>query len=531
MGFARCSQGGPLRSLRSLALPGGAKTLKTTILEEVHMDGHTDDYRTGLELAQSGRHSAALEHIRRHLAHSPDDAEALNDAGAILHCLGRSDEAIDHLRRARLLRPDSGEILWNLSETYIAAGRAREAMALFGDMQRLEILSADVLNRAAAVLLDQNDKAAAVEALLCSLKLSPEQRVIQPMVDLILNKRPRIAFFCGADGSSFLNEIVEFTRKRFQTRVFDGRTEEELRQTMQWADICWFEWCTNLAARASQMPKVSRNIVRLHRYEAYAPWPRQVDWSNVDTLIAVGNSATLEALTAAVPDIQARTSVQTVPNGVNLDKFRFTARDKGKNLAMIANLRMVKNPALALQCMQKLHYIDPEYRLFVAGTIQDAALERYLRQMVRALDLEGVVVFEGYQHDVAAWLADKHYILCTSICEGHPVAVLEAMACGLKPVVHNFLGAESVLPREFLFNISEQFCEMIVHGPYEPARYRRYVEENASLKAQLTVVNDLFTRFEMEIDAERKPSIVDTPLRMSGTTLSQQTDPAFATQW
>jgi len=495
------------------------------------MDGHADDYRTGLELAQTGRHPEALEHIRRHLEHWPDDAEALNDAGAILHCLGRSDEAIDHLRRARSLRPGSGEILWNLSETYIAAGRAREAMALFGDMQRLEILSADVLNRAATVLLDQNDKAAAVETLLCSLKLSPEQRVIQPMVDLILDKRPRIAFFCGADGSSFLNEIVEFTRKRFQTRLFEGRTEEELRQTMEWADICWFEWCTNLAARASQMPKVSRNIVRLHRYEAYEPWPRQINWSNVDTLITVGNSATLEALSTAVPDIKSRTSIQPIPNGVNLDKFHFTDRQKGKNLAMIANLRMVKNPAFALQCMQKLHYVDSQYRLFVAGTIQDAALEQYLRQMVRALDLEGVVVFEGYQHDVAAWLADKHYIVCTSICEGHPVAVLEAMACGLKPIIHNFLGAESVLPREFLFNISEQFCEMIVHGPYEPARYRRYAEENASLKAQLTAVNDLFARFELEIDAERKPSIVDASLRMSGTPLSPQTDPAFAAQW
>ncbi len=531
MGFAGCWQGDLPWSHRSLAPSDGAETPGTGILEGAYMDGHTDDYRQGLELAQSGRHQEALEHIRRHLEHSPDDAEALNDAGAILHCLGRSDEAVDLLKRARSAKPNSGEILWNLSETYIAAGRAREAMGLFGDMQHLEILSADVLNRAAAVLLDQNDKAAAVEALLCSLKISPEQRVIQPMVDLILDKRPRVAFFCGADGSNFLNEIVEFTRKRFRVRVFEGRTEEDLRETMQWADICWFEWCTNLAARASQMPKVSRNVVRLHRYEAYEPWPRQVNWSNIDTLVTVGNSATLEALTASVPDIQSRTAIQTIPNGVNLDKFPFTARDRGKNLAMVANLRMVKNPAFGLQCMQKLHYVDPQYRLFVAGTIQDAALERYLRQMVRALDLEGVVVFEGYQHDIAAWLADKHYVVCTSICEGHPVAVLEAMACGLKPVVHNFLGAESVLPREFLFDISEQFCEMIVHGPYEPERYRRYVEENASLKAQLTAVNDLFARLELDIDAERKPGLMDGPPRMSGTTLAAETDPAFATQW
>ena len=46
-------------------------------------------YQKGLELASAGRHKEGLNCIREHLRMVPHDAQALNDAGAILHCLRR----------------------------------------------------------------------------------------------------------------------------------------------------------------------------------------------------------------------------------------------------------------------------------------------------------------------------------------------------------------------------------------------------------------------------------------------------------
>ena len=79
---------------------------------------------------------------------------------------------------------------------------------------------------------------------------------------------------------------------------------------------------------------------------------------------------------------------------------------------------------------------------------------------------------------------------------------MEGMACGLKPVIHNFPGAECIFPQEFLFNISEGFCEQVLSGAYEPQRYRKFVEEKYSLKNQLDRINDIFTEFETQIDNE-----------------------------
>ena len=146
------------------------------------------DYQKALELAEAGQHAEALKCIQAYLCSAPDDAEALNDTGTILHCLGRSDEAVDHLVKARNLQPDSAEIVWNLSETYLAAGKATEAMGLFDDMDRMGVLNVDVLNRTANVFLGENNLSDAAKMLNWSLELCPDQEILQPMIEVIRHK-------------------------------------------------------------------------------------------------------------------------------------------------------------------------------------------------------------------------------------------------------------------------------------------------------------------------------------------------------
>jgi pentatricopeptide repeat protein len=465
---------------------------------------NTNHYERGLQLAEAGRYQEALVCMQEHLRTAPDNAEILNDTGAILHCLGRSNEAIDHFIKAHSLRSDSAEIVWNLVEAYIATGRANEAVQLFDKMEKMGVLNADVLNRTATVFLNQNNKADAIETLLRSLQICPNQEILQPMVEVIRSKRPKIAFFCGLTGDTkFLTDIYAFTERRFNVKFFEGQNVNQMYELMKWSDISWFEWCTNMAVEASRLPNVCRNIIRLHRFEAYGDWPSHVQWENIDSLIIVGNSFVEEALLKQVPDIRSRTRLITIPNGVNLNKFKFIDRQRGKNIASVGYLNMRKNPMFLIQCMQKLHYIDPEYKLFCAGNFQDPMLEQYIKHIVQELKLTDVVLLDGWQEDINAWLKDKHYIVSCSIGESQGMGLLEAMACGLKPVIHNFPGAGQIFPSEFLFNISEEFCRQILSEQYEPQRYRRFVETNYALNDQLTRINKILIQLEADIDAQQ----------------------------
>jgi tetratricopeptide (TPR) repeat protein len=145
-------------------------------------------YQKALDLAEAGKNKEALEYIQKYLNSSPNNAESLNDAGAILHCMNRSDEAIKHLLKARSLQPDSAEIIWNLSETYLTVGKAEQAIELFDDMEKMGILNAEILNRTAEILINAGKLSDAVKMLNRSLKLSPNQKILKPMIEIINSK-------------------------------------------------------------------------------------------------------------------------------------------------------------------------------------------------------------------------------------------------------------------------------------------------------------------------------------------------------
>jgi glycosyltransferase involved in cell wall biosynthesis len=225
-------------------------------------------------------------------------------------------------------------------------------------------------------------------------------------------------------------------------------------------------------------------------------WPVKVNWANVDVLVTVGNSYVRQAIQSQVPGIAQTTRIVTIPNGVDMDRIRLVERTRGKNIAFVGDVRMVKNPMLLLQCFKALHEIDAEYRLYWAGKSHDMLLEQYIRHAISAMGLEKAVIFDGWQSDIRGWLDGKHYIVCTSVIESQGMGVLEAMSAGLKPIVHNFPGASETFGEQWLFNTPGQFCRLVTSGEYEPSLYRRFVEQKYDLKSQLQRINGLIAGFE-----------------------------------
>jgi len=148
----------------------------------------TKGYQKGLDLAETGKLAEALECFQKYLDSSPNNAEILNDIGAIFHCMHRSNEAIKYFLKANELKPGSAEILWNLSETYLATGQAKQAAELFDEMQKLSILNAEVLTRTAEIMVNAGELADALKILNKSIELWPNQSMLLPMIETINSK-------------------------------------------------------------------------------------------------------------------------------------------------------------------------------------------------------------------------------------------------------------------------------------------------------------------------------------------------------
>lgn len=299
----------------------------------------------------------------------------------------------------------------------------------------------------------------------------------------------KIAFFCGPN-DSFLKDICAHLGSFHEVRRFKGRTIDEMQSMLRWSDISWFEWCDELVLQASRLPKVCRMLCRLHSYEAFSEKPGQVDWNNIDDLIFVASHIRDIALTR-FSSLARNVQTHVIPNGLNMDKFSFSKRRKGFNIAYAGYINHKKNPSLLLQCMRYLADIDDRYILHIAGEHQELRFKLYFEHMVKAMELESHVRLYGWVDDIAGWLGDKQYIVSTSLLESFGYGIAEGMACGLKPLIHNFIGAKELYPEKYCFNSIKEFGAMVLASDYDSGEYRRYIEDRYSLTGQLSKIESL----------------------------------------
>ncbi len=318
---------------------------------------------------------------------------------------------------------------------------------------------------------------------------NPESEALAPSGIEVQAPVRKIAFFCGPN-DTFLMDISNHLGAVHAVRRFKGRTLDDMHAMMKWSDIAWFEWCDQLAVQASKLPKVCRMLCRLHSYEVFTEMPGQVEWKNIDDLIFVAPHIRDIAM-ANVADLARNVRTHVIPNGLNIEECRFRERSKGFDLAYVGFINHKKNPALLLQCMRYLVDIDDRYRLHIAGEHQELRFKLYFEHMVKALGLQSHIRLYGWVDDVVSWFEDKQYIVSTSLLESFGYGIAEGMACGLKPVIHNFVGAKALYPSKYCFNSIKEFGAKVLESDYDSGEYRRYIEDHYSLTKQLRAIDSL----------------------------------------
>ena len=296
-------------------------------------------------------------------------------------------------------------------------------------------------------------------------------------------QNPKIAFFSKGD-NKFLYEIIESLSKHFETRLITIPSVPNYKlidQYMDWSHICWFEWCDELIVYASNLEIAANRIIicRLHSYEAFTSYPAKVNWKNIDKLIFVSNYIQ-KYVTATFKINEEITAV--ISNGVQVDKLNYTQRNPGYKVAYMGFINYKKGPMLLLQTFKAIYDRDPAYQFHVAGRYQDPRYQLYFNQMVKEFGLGSNFFFEGWQNDIDNWLEDKDYIICSSVLESQNMSVMQAMAKGIKPVIHNFAGAKEIYPEKYVWNTISEAVAMITDKEYNSQEYRTFIQTNHSME-------------------------------------------------
>lgn len=135
--------------------------------------------------------------------------------------------------------------------------------------------------------------------------------------------------------------------------------------------------------------------------------------------------------------------LRTVYNGVDPERFQPAAADEpdAPTLVFVGRIDPLKDVVTLIRSFAIVRESLPDARLRIFGTAPKGG-EAYLLQcedLVAELGLDGSVVFEGQCADPIEAYAAGHVVVLSSISEGLPFTVLEAMACG-KPNVGTEVG-------------------------------------------------------------------------------------------
>lgn len=254
-----------------------------------------------------------------------------------------------------------------------------------------------------------------------------------------------------------------FERRGHEFGVFKDKAPKD-------SDIVLHGW-------AIGTPPVERakNIVFLRRYELFDGGLSRVNWSRTDELICV-NSWIKEVTTRLLEQNGVKTPVHLIYNAASPEKWTYAERGHGKRIGMACHVHPKKNLPLALQILGAL---PEDYELHIAGDVQDPCTAEYLNHVSAAMGRR--LYLYGHVEDLNLWWGQMNYCLSTSLSEGNPNNVIEAMAKGIKPIVHNWPGAKDQFP-DHLFDRADEAVAMIQSAQYDSAFYRAQVEKDFSLQ-------------------------------------------------
>lgn len=129
-----------------------------------------------------------------------------------------------------------------------------------------------------------------------------------------------------------------------------------------------------------------------------------------------------------------RRALQVIPNGVNTEVFlpQITSAKSPLNeltLVSVARISYEKNLDYLIKTCRMLKDANIPFKLHHAGTSKLPQTKEHFDKLIQELGLQEEVITYGYVEDATQILKQADIFISSSLREGHPVALLEAMAC------------------------------------------------------------------------------------------------------
>jgi glycosyltransferase involved in cell wall biosynthesis len=168
-------------------------------------------------------------------------------------------------------------------------------------------------------------------------------------------------------------------------------------------------------------------------------------------IIAVSDGIRRDLIRSGIPESRVVT-IKNAVNGLSDAASRTAARHEKRALIKAAGQELIigyagrlseeKNVSCLIKACSFLRENSLPVRALILG---DGPQRRELEDLVREKKLGRKVFFAGFQEEVERWLPALDVFVLPSLAEGTPMALLEAMACGIPAVATAVGGVPDVI--------------------------------------------------------------------------------------
>jgi len=291
----------------------------------------------------------------------------------------------------------------------------------------------------------------------------------------------KIGIVCNKEGMTFLNDILPVLSSKHHVEIVNEPfTFNRIYNVCKRVDVLFVEWIWNYIAISPFLRGNCRVVVRGHFTDLKDRRINHVDWNHVDLLIFT-NDFLQDEFFNNHPRVKVASRV--IRLGVNLDFYSLKPNKYDKTIGFVGFIKPVKDPLPVINMMKTL----PDWKLILKSTPSySTILTNQVAKIVS--ETRNVTWIKEWMPriNLPSFYHSLDILVNNSIAEGQGMAILEAMACGVYPVIRHWKHAEELYPEQLLFNTIEECRNKILEwgelSDDEKRRIsisiRKYVNEN-----------------------------------------------------
>lgn len=276
------------------------------------------------------------------------------------------------------------------------------------------------------------------------------------------------------------------------------------------AHLPWAGFLARFVHELQKIPVIYTEHNKQERYHRVTFGLNKFTFSWQNQVVAVSS----DVKNSISKNIGKKVTVKTILNGVNTEKFiklegdeilsfkrNLGIKDEELVVGTIAVFRFQKRLKEWLQVFKKASDYNPLLKGVIVG---DGPLKEELYEERKRLGLEDKVLMPGLQTNTIEWFSAMDVFMMTSVFEGLPIALLEAMsmkcailttdAGGVKEVIEDGISGKMVSVNKWmdLSNMLSEIDKDTIENLGEAARKR--VETRFSLKVMVQGLEATYLR-------------------------------------